>query len=218
MSLPALVRDGAATLPQTYQRARAALVECQEVDECKDWADRAQALASYAKQAEDDELYQIARRIQGRAVRRVGELLAEFQGAGARTDIQPRDGTDPRSARPIQTQRQAAERAGLSERQEKAARRVAALPSEVFEEAIESERVPSVTKLAEMGRNAQPKPAGFAAATQYRGSVRHLAEFCNANAPDHVAGGLFPDEVTEVRALLRRIDEWNSVLLSSLPE
>ena len=48
MSLPSV---NGARLPRTYEAARAALAECQQLDECKDWADKAAALASYAKQA-----------------------------------------------------------------------------------------------------------------------------------------------------------------------
>lgn len=77
----------AAQLPQAYEAARQALKECSRVDECKDWADKAAALASYARQADDDELYRMARRIQGRAVRRAGELLKAFQNPRARTDL-----------------------------------------------------------------------------------------------------------------------------------
>jgi hypothetical protein len=43
------------------------------MDECQDWADQMEALASYARQAKDDELLQMAARIQARdpALRRV---------------------------------------------------------------------------------------------------------------------------------------------------
>jgi hypothetical protein len=64
-----------ARLPENYQRAKLALAECEAVDQCLDWADRAAALATYARQAEDAELENYARRIRLRAVRRVGELL-----------------------------------------------------------------------------------------------------------------------------------------------
>ena len=39
-------------------------------------------LASYAKMADDDSLRQLADRIQARAVRRMGELLKQFDGRG----------------------------------------------------------------------------------------------------------------------------------------
>src|SRR5262245_29355236 len=70
-----------AMLPEKYVAATKALSECTVIDECKDWADKAAALASYAKQAEDDTLLKMAKRIQARAVRRAGELLKEIPPA-----------------------------------------------------------------------------------------------------------------------------------------
>lgn len=86
-----------ATLPVVYQKAKEALATCDRIDECKDWADKTAALASYAKQSEDEALFKMAMRIRGRALRRCGELLREFQNQGARTDKQLRGGTDPKS-------------------------------------------------------------------------------------------------------------------------
>ena len=45
-----------ARLPEGYETAKRALAACADIDECKDWADRAAALASYAKQAKDTTL------------------------------------------------------------------------------------------------------------------------------------------------------------------
>src|SRR6185437_1061291 len=60
-----------------YEAAKAALAECSRVDECKDWSDKAAALAAYAKQANDSTLHNLALRIQQRAPRRMGELLKQ---------------------------------------------------------------------------------------------------------------------------------------------
>jgi hypothetical protein len=49
------------------------------MDECQQWADKAEALASYAKQSKDDSLRKMCDRIQARAIRRCGELLKKFQ-------------------------------------------------------------------------------------------------------------------------------------------
>ena len=42
-----------ARLPEMYQSAKKALAECSRIDECADWANKAEALASYARQADD---------------------------------------------------------------------------------------------------------------------------------------------------------------------
>jgi len=72
-----LPRLTAAKLPLAYESAKEALATCERIDECKDWADKMAALASYAKQADDKSLEVAATRIRARAIRRCGELLAE---------------------------------------------------------------------------------------------------------------------------------------------
>jgi hypothetical protein len=82
-----------------------------------------------------------------RAVRRLGELLKTFNNERARTDLH--DGAV--------TQKAAAESAGISERQRVTAVRVANVPAEKFEAAVEGEKPATVTALAEMasGRSRQ---------------------------------------------------------------
>jgi hypothetical protein len=50
-----------------------ALASCERIDECWEWANKAEALASYAKMADDDSLRVLADRIQARAVRRMAD-------------------------------------------------------------------------------------------------------------------------------------------------
>jgi protein gp37 len=131
------------SLPATYQQAKTALAECVRIDECQSWANKAEALASYARQANDNELRRLADRIQARAVHRAGELLKEIPPAtGAHRKS---DGADTLS------RKQAAEDAGLSERQRNTALRVASIPRAEFEAAIEAVNPPTVTDLAERG-------------------------------------------------------------------
>ena len=97
--VPAGVATASAIMPASYERAKVAIAECARLDECMDWANKAQALASYAKQADDDTMYKMALRIQARAVRRCGELLKTFQNQGGKgiPEGSNGDGTTPRS-------------------------------------------------------------------------------------------------------------------------
>lgn len=139
-----------ASLPAKYEAAKIALAECGNVDECKDWADKSAALASYARQSQDDEMEKTAMRIRARAVRRCGELLKEIESnPGKRTDIEPRGSEAPRS--------KAANEAGLSKDQAKDAIRVANIPTESFEQQVESDEPPTITALAEQGKRPLPE-------------------------------------------------------------
>jgi hypothetical protein len=65
--------------PVNYTAAKAALAECERIDECKSWSDKALALKSCAKQVQDGSLERLAQHIRDRAVRRGGELPLEIQ-------------------------------------------------------------------------------------------------------------------------------------------
>ena len=66
-------------------------------------------------------------------MRRCGELLKQFNSPGARTD-QPNEGALNR----LPTQQEATAAAGISDHQRVTAVRVANVPSETFERAVES--------------------------------------------------------------------------------
>jgi hypothetical protein len=198
-NLPVTIDRSNARLPETYNNARRALAECNRIDECQDWADKAEALASYAKQADDDTLRQMADRIQARAVRRASELLKQYpNGHGGPREQVAATGDLP-------SQRQAAHAAGMSDRQYRTAKAVGDVPEEVFEAAVESNDPPTVTKLASMGT--VPRP-GFKKATHLLGAVRRFSEFCAENEPEGVASGVMDSEVGELREMVSHIDGW----------
>lgn len=201
LSLPDHINIARAGLPQTYEAAKVALAKCAKIDECKEWADKAQALASYARMADDDELFKMAVRIQARAVRRAGELLKQFDGRGNNQHTVGAYGIP---------QREAARRAEMSEHQQLQASRVANVPEEQFDDAIGNDNPPTVTAIAEMGtthRTAMP-PDGFKQATLLLGTVRRFAEFCSQHDPEFVANGILSSEADEVREVVGTIDNW----------
>jgi hypothetical protein len=216
--LPAHIRVSDARLPATYEQAKTALAECSRIDECQEWANKAEALASYARQADDETLFKLAKRIQGRAVRRCGELLKQIEPAKNQHDAACR------ADKGGLTRTEAAEHAGMSLHQQRTAVRVANVPDEQFERALESETPPTVTALAEMGTQSRPPvsdkpsahaaaspitaPAGFKQATHLIGVVQDFAAFCQTNDPVVVAGGLMKSEVQEVRSFVGVIDGW----------
>jgi hypothetical protein len=210
-NLPADLDVERARLPATYIAAKHALAECSRLDVCKDWADKAQALASYARQANDDALQKLARSIQARAIRRCGELLQQIEpGQGARNGKR-QEGTLP----PL-TRSQVANEAGLSEHQRKTALRVASVSVEEFETAVEVDRA-TVTELADRGKGRRPPvldhlggrdPEDFHHATKLLGAVaalnREVVEI------DLVAAlrGLWPNEAEKLNTDLEIARAW----------
>lgn len=151
MNVVAPINAASARLPQTYENAKTALASCAQLDECQSWADKAAALASYAKQANDDELMKMATRIRDRAIRRAGELLKQIEPAKNHHDASTREGDYP-------SRKQAAETAGMSSHQAKQAIRVANVPGDDFERQVEGENPPTITALAEQGKRSAPRP------------------------------------------------------------
>ena len=194
-----------APLPKRYEAAKGALAACQRVDECKDWADKAVALASYARQADDDTLHKTAIRIQARAIRRCGQLL-ESANKGVGPPKKNRGGAPPI------TQRRAAAQAGMSKDQEKTARRLAKMPEDEFEAAVESDNPPTVTTLS------RPTGPGFAKARHLVGELSRFAEFCRENKPDFVASGVMKEQITEVRTQATAVRIWLYDLCNELEE
>ena len=198
-----------ARLPQTYESAKVALANCANVDECKDWADKAAALASYAKQAEDGDLMKMATRIRDRAIRRAGELLKQVDGQGARTD-KLSEGANTKF-----TQNEAAREAGMSKHQQVTAVRVASVPAEEFERQVESDNPPTITALAEQGKKSAPKPLldlhgrdpdEFNRAMHYVGGWEDAAKDLSALGHEQAIPILNLSEVARLRTAIATID------------
>ncbi len=198
------------------------MAACSSIDECQEWADKAQAMASYARQAKDETLRKMADRIQARAIRRCGELLRQVPAAnGSRTDVEPQEGSHPRL-----TREQAATDAGLSEHQRKTALRVAAVPEPEFVAQVESEAPPTVTALAKQGTAHKPQPlvdlggipaADYARATEAMGTLRRFADYCEAQNPARIAAALQPHEIATVRKHVAVVDAWLDQFVVHLP-
>jgi hypothetical protein len=204
-SLPAVRGD--ARLPASYEHAKQALAECVSLDECQSWADKAAALASYAKQAKDDELMKQAIRIRDRAVRRSGELLKQ---------IEPNKGGRPETGAvtgPSFSRKEIAADAGMSSRQAKTAIRVANVPAERFEEQVESEAPPTVTALASQGTKPKPvidlkgrDPQEFNRSLHFVAEFEDYAKTLASFNLDAVLPGLSPAEAGRVRKAIGQID------------
>src|SRR6516165_7069055 len=151
-----VTRDGTSIIEGDFvhitQDFCTALPDCAQIDECLAWANKAETLASYARQAHDDEMRKMADRIQARALKRCGELLREIEPSrGANQHI--RAGALPKVTRTLM-----ATNAGLSEHHRKTALRVANVPEAEFERAVESDQPPTVTALGERGKIPRVRP------------------------------------------------------------
>lgn len=193
-----------AKLPSTYAAAKRAISQCASIDECKDWSDKAAALASYAKQANDDQLENMAKRIRARATRRAGELLKQVDARGG--DQSEKDGT-------VRFGRQdAAADAGLSDRQAKTAVRLANVPDDTFEEMVEAGA--TITAIAQIGTERREPDRGAAKALV--AAIRLYAERISSVDLDAATASLSDVQRAEVRMLVARLDGIHDKLVTSI--
>jgi len=79
----------------------------------------------------------MARRIRSRAIRNIGKLLERIEPEqGKRKDLELQDGSGPK----LSERASVAREAGISERQQKTAMRVASVSEQEFEELTEGEK------------------------------------------------------------------------------
>jgi hypothetical protein len=201
------IDTGGASLPATYQAAKSALAECSRIDECKDWADRASALASYAKQAQDSQLEDMARRIKHRAFRRAGELIRQIEparGGDRRSD--QRDGSVP-----LVSRKQAAFDAGLSERQMKQVQRMANVPEPVFERMLEQGC--TATEIAEAGT--VKKSVNRDEARKLMAAVKAYRDRLSGVDLEEALAGLGQTDVVELRMIIGHLDHIHDRIVTS---
>jgi hypothetical protein len=144
-NLPALPDDidlEHARLPMTYENAKSALEKLDKIDEVHGWANKMDALASYARQMRDTTLEDYARRIKARAVRRMGQLLKALPvlRAGRKKKFGDRG---PR----ISKRAKAAKDAGISPDQQKDAITLANIDEQKFEQDVEASPAPGIKTL-----------------------------------------------------------------------
>jgi hypothetical protein len=204
-----------ARLPVTYEQASMALAQCYRVDECAEWANKAEAIASYARQSKDDTLLNTATKIRGRAIQRGGELLKQ---------IPVKDGPpvrNPGSAtRVTQTRKDIEEETGWSPDQQKRAMKVASVPAEKFKEMLEDAPKPAtVTQLAAEGAKSGRKkastshlhgrdPADYKIGSRGQGAIEHFVRHTEDLDPVIVVRGTVPHEYVNLAKNMKAVVAW----------
>lgn len=171
-------------MPINYEAAKQALADCVLVDECKEWKDRAAAIASYAQQKRDRTLLDKATRIRARATRRLGELLEINRPSGVTLA-----------------------QLGITSNERAQARAVASVPAKKFETHVERSPPTPVTRLVAMGRGPIDFDASapiWVAAERLRKSVR---EFPIQTLRQNIAD-CTPEQKAALKAALTPVSDW----------
>jgi hypothetical protein len=176
--------------PVNYEAARQALAECVLVDECKEWKDRAAAIASYAAQKRDKSLLDKATRIRARATRRLGELLEQV----------------PREKR---------RDLGVTASERAQAKAVASVPHKKFEAHVERTPPTPISKLQRMGSG----PVDFDASAKIWIAAERLRKNVRDFPVDVLKRDISqatPEQKRALRAALAPVVEWLDVIAQGL--
>lgn len=155
-----------------YEAARRALAECHTVDEAKDIADKAAAMAAYARQAKDPEMEQWLAEIRLRAQRRAGEISKTLEKSkGGRPNEKETLPTTGKSKSAVLSE------AGISTSAANRFEQLAEVPEEEFEAALaEAKEAGKPVTVDDVVKNVKRKQ---------RAKERHenLQEISQANEP-----------------------------------
>lgn len=203
-----------AIVPVVYSEAVNALTKCRSIDESKFWADKADALAAWAKIYKNNEAEAEAKRLKAHAYRRMSELAESMLP------------TPDRRGRRQQGAKKHLLNAGLTPIQAVNVRRVGALPQKTFDSAIAQEKPPGIQRLATMGignRGNGGFPASSLAWREFAHSgasapASKLRMFCRKHPAYEFGRSFYPGETKAVRALISELREWLEELDASLPE
>jgi hypothetical protein len=193
------------------------------IDEAKEWRDKAEAIAGYARLSKDETALVAAMRFAAHCTRRMGELAAEIPAAptGAAAHVGKSGARPPE----LETRSEVAERAGISPHQLKQALRVAAIPEKKFEKLVEAEKPPTLTALARIGTKPRDLPADylkgrdpkdFNVAMHAHGLVSRFFRDAATYDLATVIRGTDPDDYAEKAAATRDAIRWLEKLLSKL--
>jgi hypothetical protein len=211
--IPTYIRERIpdAIVPAVFVEAMRALAACRTLDESKFWADKADALAAWAKIYKNDDAATEARRLKAHAYRRMCQLADDVASA---VPAQPKGVGRPAAANTALT------RAGLSKSQIKNVLRVGSIPADEFESLIKQPKPPSMTQLAQIGIGLRT-PGMLVSSPAWRAMAlygRNFRTFCRANPAFELGKNIYSGEVTAAKALVKDIREWLDEYEASLPD
>lgn len=203
----------AARLPVNYKAAKQALMECERVDECKNWADQAEAIATYARLSNDRELEVISKRIRLRAIAKAGELLLRIPNTNRGIHLAANQGSQPNP----NSRAGVGRAAGMRPQDVTQALAIARVPIDVRELLIESDAPPAPSQLQTHPARIRPRPVRlnrFTPGPEYRavfiqgGGLTAFKSFLKRHAPAEYFPRLAPEELKRAIAVLAFIRNW----------
>jgi hypothetical protein len=216
----------AVRMPVIYEDAVRDLIACQTLDEAQYFADKAEALAAWARIHKSDQAGVEAKRLKLYAWKRIGELARELRPGGPASTRHPNaklTGYHRFQGRLPGPKSILAEH-GLSTTQSQASLRLSRMPKEQFDAAVNSPRPPSALTLGTYGKYSTKEWEEFST------TFSSTRSFCRRHNPCDFAKSLKTEEflrrrqgrlrseVAMARELALEITEWIDQFEQHLPK
>lgn len=189
-SVVAIVPDRRISMPMEYDRALQALAACTRIDEARTWDNKADALAAWARIYRNDRASELAKQLKLHAYRRMGQLAEELRPKAPNQ-------SGPRALLLAE---------GLSMPQASAARCLARMPAQKFDESLLTPASP--VTVAQRQSNRRPVWKRFGRASSM------LVTFLEERAAEQLANEIrccgdkaLVDARVRVRSILQKLLE-----------
>ena len=202
-ALPTYVQEkiSTANVPILYSAAIKALAECRHIDDAKYFADKADALAAWAKIYKSDQASIESKRLKLHAFRRMGTIASEI-----RPNARGGHGGSTPGTRSLLLE------SGLSCQDAASVAAVTKLTKKKFRKAVDADvpRAPSFYTSTFRGNDGKHIQSKSWIRLHHRGgdSVGKMLHFCRKNDPKEIARDLTPSESKKVREMAIEIIEW----------
>lgn len=197
-----------------YDAMVTAIAECHRVDEVKDLANKAQALALYARQAQNVDAERKATAVRLRAERRAGELFKELERTSPQEKANIANavmGHDvPATVAATSEYREALERTQTSERTAQRWQELATVPNDVFEKHLgEPLAIPTTSKIIADAKSVPTGPRMNDTSLWIWGRLRDFERMrCVDSDPNEIFDGMTDTMQADVRRILPTFVEW----------
>jgi hypothetical protein len=213
--LPQIAETG---LPVSYEAAKQAIAACESPIECRTLADKAAAMAVYAKMRDDTELHNRAVRLQAWATRRWGELDRELYPDRSKTNLKQNKPDSPECGY-SQSGKRPRPFDGTTEHQRVISRRLAVIPEPEFTRQVEGSRPPSVAQLADQGRMRRVQTPDDLTAENFKAActaLHQFATYCDTHDAIVTAQAFSADDVEMARRCVSTLDRWLDLFVTNL--
>jgi len=210
-----------ASVPVVYEEACKALAACSTIDEGKYWADKAEALAAWAKIYKSDKAAVEAKRLKLHAYRRMGQIAEELRPTVSPSGTKGKQGASGRTNGALSLVKEH----GFNQTKAGKIMAISRIPDDAFKKAVSSANPPGINLAAGMGtgqgtfkNRSSDAYKLFTSSYDSGKGASHFRSFCRNNDPKTLARNMTVSDARKAREIVIEIQEWLDTFEQYLPK